>query len=158
MTRRILAIDFGVRRCGLAISDALGATAQGLGTLERTRIADDFAHIGKLVDQYAPRLVLIGNPISNSGGETAMSRRVAEFAAKLRSRLGCRVELWDERGTSVEANRVLRESGIGIGKRRQAADRVAAVLLLQSYLDYDANERARNQATEAESADSGAAE
>lgn len=158
MTRRILAIDFGLRRCGLAISDALGATAQGLPTLERTRIADDLAHLGKLVDEYAPQLVLIGNPISNSGGETAMSRRVAEFAAKLRPRLGCPVELWDERGTSVDANRVLRESGIGIEKRRQAADRVAAALLLQSYLDYHANERERNRAAEAANAGSGAGE
>jgi len=145
MTRRILAIDFGLRRCGLAVSDALGVTAQGLETLERTRLADDLVRIGKLVEEYAPERVLIGNPIQHSGGETAMSRRAAEFASKLRARLGCPVELWDERGTSVEANRVLRESGIGIEKRRAAVDRVAAVFLLQSYLDYLALERERRE-------------
>lgn len=74
-----------------------------------------------------------------------MSRRAREFAEKLRQRLSCPVELWDERLTSVEANRVLRESGISIRKRRDAADRVAATLLLQSYLDYQAYKTAHSQ-------------
>lgn len=69
-----------------------------------------------------------------------MSRLVAQFADKLRRRLGCPVDLWDERLTSVQANRLLREAGISIQKRRQAADRVAATLLLQSYLDYRRNQ------------------
>ena len=76
-----------------------------------------------------------------------MSRRVAGFAEKLRQRLSCPVELWDERLTSAEASRMLRSSGISIEKRRGAADRVAATLLLQSYLDRQAfeKERARSQ-------------
>lgn len=74
-----------------------------------------------------------------------MSRRVAEFAEKLRRRLACPVELWDERLTSVEANRMLRQSGISIQKRQKAVDRVAATLLLQSYLEYLANQNARHQ-------------
>ena len=74
-----------------------------------------------------------------------MSRRVTQFAEKLRRRMSCPVELWDERLTSAEANRMLRESGISISKRHKAADRVAATLLLQSYLDYQSNEDARER-------------
>ena len=140
---RILAIDFGTKRMGLAVSDALGMTAQGLPTLERTRIADDLAHLQALVEEYAVERVLVGNPLGHSGGETAMSQLVAEFAEKLRQRLPCPVELRDERLTSVEANRTLREAGLSMGKRRRAVDRMSAVLLLQGYLDYLENERHR---------------
>jgi putative Holliday junction resolvase len=148
---RILAIDFGLKRMGLAISDALGITAQGLPTLERTRLDDDLRQIQKLVHEHAAERVILGNPVSQAGGETAMSRLVAAFAEKLRRRLPCPVELWDERLTSKEANRMLRASGLGIEKRRRAVDRVAATLLLESYLDYRANERERSQASGAES-------
>lgn len=135
LAARVLAIDFGMKRMGLAVSDALGITAQGLATLQRTRMDDDLRRIQELVKEYEVERVVLGNPIGWSGKETAMSKRVAEFAEKLRRRLSCPVELWDERLTSVEANRMLRESGIGIRKRRNAADRVAVTLLLQGYLD-----------------------
>ena len=144
---RILAIDFGTKRMGLAISDALGMTAQGLPTLQRTRIADDLEHLRALVEEYSVEKVLVGNPIGHSGGETSMSQLVAEFAEKLRRRLPCPVELRDERLTSVEANRTLREAGLSIGKRQRAVDRMAAVLLLQSYLDYLENEHSRESRT-----------
>jgi putative Holliday junction resolvase len=142
---RILAIDFGTRRIGLAISDALGITAQGLPTLERTRLEDDMRHIRGLVEEYSAELVIVGRPVGHGGGETAMSQRAGDFAEKLRRRLSCRLELWDERLTSVQANRALGEMGLSLGKRRRAVDRVAAVLLLQSYLDYLANERHRKE-------------
>lgn len=146
MHRRILAIDFGLKRMGLAVSDALGITAQGLETLERTRLADDVARIERLVKEYDTERIVLGNPLGHGGGETAMSRRVAEFAEKLRERLKCPVVLWDERLTSVAADRVLRESGMGIEKRRGARDRVAVVILLQSYLDFRALESERGTA------------
>src|SRR5713226_8428928 len=117
VSRRVMAIDFGMKRMGLAVSDALGITAQGLPTLERTRIDDDLARIGELAREYAVERVIVGNPVGHDGHETAMSRRVAEFRDKLGRRLECPVELWDERLTSVEAGRVLRESGMGIEKR-----------------------------------------
>jgi len=145
-----LAIDFGLKRMGLAISDALGVTAQGLPTLERTRLEDDLRQIQKLIEENGAERVIVGNPVSRAGTETAMSRQVAAFAEKLRRRLTCPVELWDERLTSAEANRMLRDSGMGIEKRRRAVDRVAVSLLLQSYLDYRVNERRRHRASEAE--------
>jgi putative pre-16S rRNA nuclease len=142
---RILAIDFGMKRMGLAISDALGITAQGLKTLQRTNMENDLHEIQKLVQEYSAERVILGNPISNSGKETAMSQRVAAFAEKLRRRLNCPVELSDERLTSVQANRMLRETGMGLEKRRAAVDRVAVTLLLQGYLDRRANERERGE-------------
>jgi putative Holliday junction resolvase len=150
LAKRILAIDFGLKRMGLAVSDALGVTAQGLETLERGRVKDDLEHIRTLVEEYAAERVVVGNPISQAGAATAMSGHVAVFAEKLRGLLACPVELWDERLTSAEANRLLRASGIGIEKRRRATDRVAAALLLQSYLDFHANERQRLQASGAD--------
>jgi putative Holliday junction resolvase len=134
---------------GLAVSDALGLTAQGLPTLERTRMKDDLKQLVALADEYAVQRVILGHPLGHGGGETAMSRRVVEFGEKLRRRLKCPVELWDERLTSVEAIRMLRESGASLSKRRKAVDRVAVTLLLQGYLDYRANERARSLASEA---------
>jgi putative pre-16S rRNA nuclease len=146
---RILAIDFGMKRMGLAISDALGITAQGLPTLQRTNMENDLRAIQKLVEEYSAERVILGNPISHSGSETAMSQRVAAFAEKLRRRLNCPVELSDERLTSVQANRMLRETGMGLEKRRAAVDRVAVTLLLQGYLDLRANERERGEKPEA---------
>ena len=143
MPARILGIDFGLRRIGLAVSDALGITAQGLPTLQRTALRKDIEHIRAVTEEYSVQKVLVGNPIGGAGAATAMSLHAEEFAKKLQGRLGCPVELWDERLTSVEANRMLRSAGLSIGKRQQAVDRVAAVLLLQNYLDRCANERER---------------
>ena len=139
-----MAIDFGMKRMGLAVSDALGITAQGLRTLQRTRLEDDLEKIRQLTEEYATERVLVGNPLGHGGGETAMSRKAAEFAEKLRRRVSCPVDLWDERLTTVEANRALREMGLSLGKRQRAVDRVAAALLLQSYLDFLSNEQSRN--------------
>lgn len=130
---------------GLAVSDALGVTAQGLPTLERVQRGDDLRRIQELVEEYSAERVLVGNPLGHGGGETAMSRRAAKFAEDLRRRLSCPVELWDERLTSVEANRHLRELGLSLGKRQHAVDRVAATLLLQSYLDFLQNAASRDQ-------------
>jgi putative holliday junction resolvase len=146
MASRVLAIDFGMRRLGLAVSDALGLTAQGLETIERANAAAGFSEILALVDQYEIQEVLIGNPLSKDGTATEMSRRVAKFAEKLRRQVKCQVKLWDERLSSVEANRLLRSSGISLEKRRRAVDRVTAALLLQGYLDWRAYEQAHSAA------------
>jgi putative holliday junction resolvase len=136
MPGRILAIDFGMKRFGLAVSDPLGITAQGLPALDRRGAEQVVAAILKLVNQYGIEEIVVGNPLSKDGAGTAMSRRAGKFAETLRRRGGCEVRLWDERLTSVEANRLLRSSGIGLEKRRRAVDRVSAVLLLQNYLDW----------------------
>ena len=132
---RILALDLGKRRIGLAISDPLRITAQGLPNLVRTRIRDDLDALEQLVREREVGLVLLGNPINMKGTEGRQSGWVREFAIAMEKRTGVPVKLWDERLTSVEAGRVLRSSGISIEKRAAAVDKLSAVILLQSYLD-----------------------
>jgi putative Holliday junction resolvase len=132
---RILALDLGKKRIGLAISDPLGITAQGLPNLVRVNKRTDFAVLEQLVRERQVGLILMGNPINMRGDEGRQSGWVREFAQALEKRTGLAVKLWDERLTSVEANRVLRASGISIEKRAAAVDRLSAVILLQSYLD-----------------------
>ena len=131
---RILAIDFGSRRMGLAVSDALGITAQGLETLERKNKRSDFARLERTIREYQVTEIVLGNPLRMSGEEGTQSRKVAEFAEELRQRFVLPVHLWDERLTSSEANRLLRDAEVSLHKRTLAVDRMAATLILQSFL------------------------
>jgi len=130
MSGRVLAIDPGERRAGLAVSDPLGITAQGLPTFDR-KSGDLHAHIELLVREYDVTRIVVGNPISMSGRESEGSGRARALAAELEERLSLPVELWDERLSSAEAHRVLAGSKADKG----AVDRVAAVIILQGYLD-----------------------
>ena len=132
---RILALDLGKKRIGMAISDPLGLTAQGLPNLERTTKRADLAELARQVEERDVSLILIGNPMHMSGVEGRQSAWVREFAEALTARAGRPVRLWDERLTTVEASRVLRSSGISIAKRALAVDRLSAVILLQNFLD-----------------------
>jgi putative holliday junction resolvase len=132
---RILALDLGKKRIGLAMSDPLGITAQGLPTLQRINKRTDLAALQAMVREHSVGLILLGNPKNMGGTEGRQSAWVREFAQGLQEATGLPVEFWDERLTTVEANRVLRSSGISIAKRAAAVDRLSAVILLQSYLD-----------------------
>jgi putative Holliday junction resolvase len=132
---RILALDLGKKRIGLALSDPLRITAQGLPNIERTNKRADLDALAGLVNEHEVGLILMGNPKNMRGTEGRQSAWVRDFAEAIRARIGVPVELWDERLTSVEAGRVLRQSGISIEKRAAAVDRLSAVILLQSYLD-----------------------
>ncbi len=132
---RILALDLGKRRIGLALSDELGVTAQGQETLERTNIREDLARLAQLAEEKNVCLILMGNPLHMSGREGKQAEYVREFGERLKTVTGLPIEFWDERLTTVEAQRVLRASGISIEKRAKAVDRLAAVILLGSYLD-----------------------
>ena len=132
---RILALDLGKKRIGLAVSDPLRITAQGLPNIERTNKRTDLAALDALARERDVGLFLMGNPINMGGREGRQSGWVREFAAALESHTHLPVQFWDERLTSVEANRVLRQSGVSIAKRAAAIDRLSAVILLQSYLD-----------------------
>jgi putative Holliday junction resolvase len=138
---RILALDVGRRRIGLAVSDELGITAQGLETLERTNQRADLAALAGVAERWNVWLLLVGHPVRLSGQEGRQAEWVRQFADKLAAHTGLPVALWDERLTTVEAERVLRSSGISIARRARAKDRLAAVLLLQSYLDHRSQER-----------------
>jgi len=131
---RILAIDYGSRRMGLAVSDGLGITAQGIETLERRNKRSDFARLERVLREYQVIEIVLGNPLRMSGEEGTQSQKVAEFAEELRRRFELPVHLWDERLTSSEANRLLREAEVSLHRRTQAVDRMAATLILQSFL------------------------
>jgi putative holliday junction resolvase len=132
---RILALDLGKKRIGLALSDPLGITAQGLPTLQRTNIREDLDALANLIREREVTLLLMGNPLHMTGKEGRQVLYTRDFAERLAKKTGLEVEYWDERLTTVEANRVLRESGISIEKRARAVDRLSAVILLESYLD-----------------------
>ena len=132
---RTLALDLGRKRIGLAVSDPLGITAQGLPNLDRTTKRADLAALARIVKEREVGLILMGNPINMGGTEGRQSAWVREFAAALEKYTRLPICFWDERLTTVEATRVLRESGISSEKRAAAVDRLSAVILLQSYLD-----------------------
>jgi len=132
---RILALDLGKKRIGMAISDPLGITAQGLPNLNRVNKRADLAQLERLSREREVGLVLMGNPKNMGGSEGRQSQWARDFARDIEARIGLPVKFWDERLTSVEAGRVLRSSGISIEKRAAAVDRLSAVILLQSYLD-----------------------
>jgi putative Holliday junction resolvase len=133
---RILALDLGKKRIGLAISDPMGIVAQGLPNLVRVNKRADLDALARLIEEREAGLVLLGNPLNMGGAEGRQSAWVREFGEALKRRLGVKVEYRDERLTTVEAGRVLRASGISIEKRAAAIDRLSAMILLQSYLDF----------------------
>jgi putative Holliday junction resolvase len=137
---RIIALDLGKRRIGIAVSDELGLTAQGLPTLERKNMRTDLAILHRLMEERGVQSILMGNPLHmRSGDESRQAEWVREFGASLERKTGRPVKFWDERLTTVEASRVLRDSGISIEKRARAVDQLSAVILLQSYLDFLGN-------------------
>ena len=136
---RILALDVGSKTIGLAVSDALGITAQGLETIRRKNKRTDLAALRSVIEQYEVSELVVGLPLRMSGAEGTQSGKIREFVAVLEKEFELPVRLMDERLTSVEANRVLRESEMSIKKRAGAVDRLAAVLILQSFLELQKN-------------------
>ena len=132
---RILALDLGRKRIGLAISDELGITAQGLDTLERTGRRDDIEVLRRMAAERGVRLFVIGDPLHMSGEASRQGEYTREFARELERKTGIPVVFRDERWTSREAERALRGSGIAHERRKPTIDRLSAVLLLQNYLD-----------------------
>ena len=119
----------------MAVSDPLGITAQGLETLQRKNKRSDLEQLGRLIRDYQVREIVIGLPLRMSGLEGIQAEKMQAFAADLRKRFGLPVHLWDERLTSAEANRLLRETDLSIEKRGRAVDRMAAVLILQGFME-----------------------
>ena len=140
--RRILSLDFGSKTIGLAVTDELGLTAQGLPTLRRTNKRNDFDHLRRTIKQYGVGELVMGLPLRLSGATGIQSDKVEVFAQELRKKFKLPVHLFDERLTSVEANRVLRESEMSIRRRAEVVDQLAAVLILQAFLDYRSSKRA----------------
>jgi len=135
MARRILGLDVGSRRIGIAVSDPLGITAQGLDTLQRRNKRTDLAALEGVIREYSVKEIVVGLPLRMSGAEGTQSDKMQVFAEELRKRFRLPVHLWDERLTSAEANRLLRQTDLSIEKRAKAVDRMAAVLILQGWME-----------------------
>jgi len=133
--RRVLALDVGSRRIGVAVSDPLGITAQGLETIQRQNKRKDWEALAAVLKKYDVGEIVVGLPLRLSGAEGTQSEKMRRFADDLHAHFGLPVHLWDERWTSTEANRLLRETNLSIEKRGKAVDRMAAVLILQSWLE-----------------------
>jgi putative Holliday junction resolvase len=144
LVRRVVAFDVGDRRIGVAVSDPLGFTAQPLFTLHRTNHRADMKSIARLLRKHAVGEAVVGNPLHMSGDQSPQAAKAQQFAEELRANFGLTVHLWDERLTTTEAHRHLDAGGHAAGReRRQIIDQVAAVLILQSFLDARANLDAR---------------
>jgi putative holliday junction resolvase len=132
---RILGLDVGDRRVGVAVSDELGLTAQPVFTLTRKNRRHDLGSLARLVRKYACTRVVVGNPLYMSGDVSPQALKAQAFAQDLEKETGLAVTLWDERLSTTEAHRHLDAAGHLPGKRREVIDQVAAVLILQSFLD-----------------------
>ena len=132
---RVLGLDVGSKRIGLAVSDPLGITAQGLDTLRRQNKRRDFDALQRVIRDFDVAEIVVGNPLRMSGAAGAQSEKISLFAEELRTRFQIPVHLWDERLTSAEANRLLRSSEMSIKRRGEVVDRLAAVLILQSWME-----------------------
>lgn len=134
-TGRVLAIDLGTVRVGLALSDPLRITGQPMGRLPRRALRDDLNPLIDLVRESGVTMIVVGHPLLMSGIAGERARDAEAFAEKLRAEAGCPVVLWDERLTTVQAQRALLEGNVSRRNRKGVIDSAAAALLLQSWLD-----------------------
>lgn len=138
---RILALDVGDRTIGVAVSDPLGITAQGVTTIERTGIKKDTDKVCEYIDEYGCGTVVCGLPLKLDGSDSPQTEKVREFARRLSNKLkstsrqDVKVAFQDERLTTVQAERVLIEADVSRKKRKNVIDKQAAVLILQGYLE-----------------------
>jgi putative Holliday junction resolvase len=119
----------------MAVTDPLGITAQGIDTLQRRNKRTDLALLEQVIRKYEVREIVVGLPLRMSGAEGTQAEKMQVFAEELRKRFRLPVHLWDERLTSAEANRLLRETELSINQRAKAVDRMAAVLILQGWME-----------------------
>ena len=135
---RILGLDYGSKTVGVAVSDPLGLTAQGVETItrkEENKLRRTLARLEELIEEYQIETIVLGYPknMDDSVGERA--KKTEEFRDMLVRRMGLPVILWDERLTTMEANDILIESGVLKKDRKKVIDKIAAVLILRSYLE-----------------------
>ena len=133
--QRILSLDFGERRIGVAVSDALNIIAQSVGTIERKGIKNDLKKIKDLVQEYAAAILIVGLPLNMNGTEGKSANRAVDFVNELKKEIDIRVEMVDERLTTAQGERIFLEADLSRKKRKKNIDKIAAQLILQNYLD-----------------------
>jgi putative Holliday junction resolvase len=132
---RVLALDVGDRRVGVAISDPTQIIARSLKVIQGGSRQEDLASVARLVEEYEVEKVVVGYPRSLDGEAHAQAEKVERYAAGLAEALNVPVLLWDERFSTVSAERLMREAGLRGRKKRERIDAVAAAVILQDYLD-----------------------
>jgi len=132
---KILGLDIGEKRIGIAISDELGYTAQGMRVMNRSGLEDDLTVLRELIKETEATEVVVGLPKNMDGSLGESAQKVLVFAKQMEEYLSIPVILWDERWTTAEATRLLVDADISRAKRRKVVDKLAAVLILQGYLD-----------------------
>jgi len=130
-----LGIDYGQRRIGIAVSDPLGILATGLPTIVYQTLPDALDQIGKTISDYQVREVVVGLPLNLKGEESGAAQQTRRFIEELRKRFALTISVWDERFTSVLAQRALITIGKSPSRNREKIDQLSAMLLLQNYLD-----------------------
>jgi len=131
---RIAALDVGQARIGVAVSDELGITAQGIGVVKRVGGRRDLEALAAMLAPYTPVKLVVGLPLNMNGSEGPQAERVRRFAGAVAEHLGLPLDFWDERLTTVAAERTLLEADLSRSRRRQVIDKVAATIILQGYL------------------------
>jgi putative Holliday junction resolvase len=132
---RLLGIDLGEKRIGLALSDPLDITAQGLGVLVSRGVKADLAELGRLICDHQVERVVMGLPRNMDGSEGPMAEKVRDFGTKLARSSQIEVVYWDERLSTRAAQRIMIEADLSRSKRRDRIDQVAAAIILQNYMD-----------------------
>lgn len=132
---RVMGVDLGERRIGVAVSDSLGLTAQGLTVLTRQSPPEDLEALTALAKTHEAERIVVGLPLLMDGTRGPAARRAEAFAQALTRRTGLPVELIDERFTTAQSQRVLLEADVSRRKRKQVVDQLAAQLILQQYLE-----------------------
>ena len=138
ISMRIMGLDYGSKTVGIAISDPLGITAQGIETITRkdeNKLRKTCARIEALIEEYLVEKIVIGLPKHMNNDIGIRAEKSMEFAEMLKRRTGLEVQMWDERLTTMEAERTLIESNIRREDRKKYIDKIAAVFILQGYLD-----------------------
>ena len=138
---RKIGLDVGDRTIGVAVSDPLGITAQGITTIERVGIRKDSGKVLDLVKEYECDTIVMGLPLSMSGRDSEQTKKVREFRSMLENKMrstgmkGITIEWQDERLTTVQAERVMIDADVSRRRRKQVIDKQAAVIILRTYLD-----------------------
>jgi len=135
MIMKVVGLDIGEKRIGIAISDELGYTAQGMEVLTRSGLDDDLKVLKDIIAAAQATEVVVGLPKNMDGSLGEAAQKVLSFANKMEESLSVSVILWDERWTTAEATRLLLDADLSRRKRRKVVDKLAAVLILQGYLD-----------------------
>ncbi len=147
---RTMALDLGSKTIGVAISDELGITGQSLKTLRRSSLRSDLAALREIIQEHAVSRIIVGLPLNMDGSEGPMAAGSRAFGKALAADCEIPVEYWDERLSTVAAERVLLEGDVSRRKRRQVVDSVAAAIILQGWLDARSIERGGNPDGEGE--------